>query len=111
MTLQHCLVRYVLSSLCFGFALGEVLTVFGSLDCTVDIGTLTVLCIPRSFYYCYVPCRSFMLTESSLLLCITEEDLSCHQLWLVGYCSNVSSTIQTAKHGKHLTKSNTEAQG
>ena len=38
-TLQHYRVRYVLSSLCFGIALGEVFTVFGGLDCTVDVGT------------------------------------------------------------------------
>jgi len=44
----------VLSSLCFGIALGEVFTVFGGLDCTVDVGTLTVLCIPHSFNYSYV---------------------------------------------------------
>ena len=60
----------MLSSLCFGSALGEVFTVFGGLDCTVDVGTLTVLCIPHSFYYSYVPCRSFMLTESSLSLSV-----------------------------------------
>jgi len=28
--------------LCFGIALGEVFTVFGGVDCTVDVGTLTV---------------------------------------------------------------------
>jgi len=41
-TLQHYRIRYVLSSLCFGIALGEVFTVFGGVDCTVDVGTLTV---------------------------------------------------------------------
>ena len=50
-TLQPYRVRYVLSSLCFGTALGEVFTVFGGLDCTTDIGTLTVLCIPHSFFF------------------------------------------------------------
>ena len=69
-TVQHYRVRYVLSSLCFGTALGEVFTVFGDLDCTVDVGTLTVLSIPHSFYYSYVPCRLFMLTESSLSLSV-----------------------------------------
>ena len=39
-TLQHYRVRYVLSSLYFGTALGEVFTVFGDLDCIVDVGTL-----------------------------------------------------------------------
>jgi len=65
-TVQHYRVRYVLSSLCCGTTLGEVFTVFGGLDCTVGVRTLTVLCIPHNFYYFYVPCRSFMLTESSL---------------------------------------------
>ena len=60
----------MLSSLCFGTALGEVFTVFGRLDCTVDVGTLTVLCIPHGFYYFYVPCLSFMLTDSSLSLSV-----------------------------------------
>ena len=41
-TLQHYCVRCVLSSLCFGIALGEVFTVFGGVDCTVDVGTLTI---------------------------------------------------------------------
>ena len=40
-TLQHYPVRCVLSSLCFGTALGEVFTVFGGLGCTIDVGTLT----------------------------------------------------------------------
>ena len=70
LTLQHYHIRYVLSSLCFGTALGEVFTVFGGLDCTVDVGTLTVLCIPHSFYYSYVPCHSFMLTKLSLSLSV-----------------------------------------
>ena len=39
-TLHPYRVRCVLSSLCFGTALGEVLTVFGGLDCTFDVGTL-----------------------------------------------------------------------
>ena len=50
-TLQHWRVRCVRSSLCFGTAPGEVFTVFGGLDYTVDVGTSTVLCIPHSFYY------------------------------------------------------------
>jgi len=41
-TLHHYHIRYVLSSICFGTALREVFTVFGNLDCTVDVGTLTV---------------------------------------------------------------------
>jgi len=69
-TEQHYRFRYVLSSLCFGIALGEVLTVSGRLDCAVDDGTSTVLCIPHSFYYSYMPCRSFMLAESSLSLSV-----------------------------------------
>ena len=52
-TLQHYCVRYVLSSLCFGTALGEV---FDGLDGTVDVGTLTVLGIPHSFFFlCGIP--------------------------------------------------------
>jgi len=69
-TLQHYHVRYVLSSLCFGTALGEVFTMSGDSDCIVDVGTLTVLSNPHSFYYSYVPCHSFMLTESSLSLSV-----------------------------------------
>ena len=41
-TLQHYRIRYVLSSLCFSIAHGEVFTVFGGLDCTADVETLTV---------------------------------------------------------------------
>jgi len=51
-TLQHYHVRYVLSFLCFGTALGEVFTVFGGLDCTVDVETLTVLGIPHKKKKC-----------------------------------------------------------
>ena len=56
-TLQHYRIRCVLSSLCFGTALGEVFTMFAGLGCTADFGTLTVLSIPHTFYYSYVPCR------------------------------------------------------
>jgi len=49
-TLLHYCVRYVLSSLCLDTALGEVFTVFGDLDCTVDVGTLTALSILQNNY-------------------------------------------------------------
>ena len=75
---------------------GEVFFVFSGLVVLYTLG-LNGIIFSVQYYYSYVRCRSFMLTESSLSFSITwGPSVLCYQLWLVAIAwSTLVSTTGT----------------